>query len=255
MVVVRARPCRLALSDTWAMGDDRAGELLALAHELERRDVDVAERLRAVVAVQRRVDGLREEARRVKSGLEGIPPEQEQVGQAEREAQAREAQARHELAEAERRLEEITRSRRAGEDAKAAAEREVRRAAVGAADAATTVARMRDRLVQLAGDEVALTAEGQGLAVEAREVARAVADVPRLSESGRAVPGTSLDELEEWGARAHAALFVVVGGLEGERERIVLEANALAAAALGEQTGAASVALVRRRLEQTLAGR
>ena len=69
------------------------------------------------------------------------------------------------------------------------------------------------------------------------------------------MPGTSLDELEEWGARAHAALFVVVGGLEGERERIVLEANALAAAALGEQTGAASVALVRRRLEQSLAGR
>ncbi len=237
------------------MGDDRAAELLALARELERRDGDAAARLDAVVALQRRVDELRERARRVKTGLEAIPGETAHAEQAEREAQAREAQARHELAEAELRLGEIARSRRAGEDAKAGAERAVRRAAVGATDASTTVARMRDRLRELAGDEVALKAEGQGLAVEAREVAQAVADVPRLSDSGRAAPGTSLDALEEWGARAHAALFVVSGGLENERERIVLEANTLAAAALGEQMGAASVALVRRRLEQSLAGR
>jgi len=46
---------------------------------------------------------------------------------------------------------------------------------------------------------------------------------------------------------------VVRGGLEGEREKVVLEANALAAAALGEQAGGASVALVRRRLEESLA--
>ena len=44
------------------------------------------------------------------------------------------------------------------------------------------------------------------------------------------------------------------GGLEGERERIVLQANGLAAAALGEHGGGLSVALVRRRLEDA-AGR
>ena len=120
-------------------------------------------------------------------------------------------------------------------------------------DAADTVARMRERVAALAGDEVALTAEADGLAVEARQVAGEVAEVPRLSDSGRSAPGTSLAEIDEWGARAHAALFVVRGGLESEREKVVLEANALAAAALGEQTGGASVALVRRRLEESLA--
>jgi hypothetical protein len=81
----------------------------------------------------------------------------------------------------------------------------------------------------LARDEVALTAEADGLAVEARQVAAEVAEVPRLSDSGARAPGTSLDEIDEWGARAHAALFVVRGGLEGEREKVVLEANVLAA--------------------------
>ena len=57
-----------------------------------------------------------------------------------------------------------------------------------------------------------------------------------------------------YAARAHAALFVVRGGLENERERIVLEANSLAASALGEQGGGASVALVRQRLEASLLG-
>ncbi len=236
------------------MRDDRTTDLLALAHELERRDADVAARLDAVVAMLRRVDALRQSARRVKADVEAIPGEIEQVEQGERDAQARDMQARRELAEAERRLEEVGRSRRAGEEAKAGAERAMRRAAIGAADAAASVARMRNRLGELAGDAIALRAEGEGLAVEAHDVARAVADVPRLSDSGRAAPGASLDELEEWGARAHAALFVVRGGLESERERIVLEANALAAVALGEPAGGASVALVRRRMEQSLVG-
>ena len=111
---------------------------------------------------------------------------------------------------------------------------------------------MQDRLRALGSEEAALRAEAEGLAVEAAQVARAVAEVPRLSDSGRAVPGSSLAEIEEWGARAHAALFVVRGGLESERERVVQEANALAAAALGEQLAGASVALVRRRLEEAL---
>ena len=63
------------------------------------------------------------------------------------------------------------------------------------------------------------------------------------------MPGDSLDEVEEWGARAHSAIFVVRGGLEAERERLVFEANALATAALGEQVAGANVSLVRRRLE------
>ncbi len=49
-----------------------------------------------------------------------------------------------------------------------------------------------------------------------------------------------------------SALLVARGSLEAERERIVVEANALGAAVLGESLGARSVALVRRRLETEL---
>jgi hypothetical protein len=168
------------------------------------------------------------------------------------DALAREEVARVQREAAERRLEEISGGRRSSDEAKTEAVRAVRRATVAASDAADTVARMRDRVAALASDEVALTAEAGGVAVNARQVAREVAEVPRLSDSGRSAPGTSLAEIDEWGARAHAALFVVRGGLESEREKVVLEAHALAAAALGEQTAGASVALVRRRLEESL---
>ncbi len=154
--------------------------------------------------------------------------------------------------EAERKLAGVQSSRRAGEDARAAAERAVRRTSVLVADAAEAVARQEERLRLVLSDQVALRAEAEGLAVEAQTVASDVAEVPRVSESGRTAPGTSLEEIEDWGSRAHAAIFVVRGGLETERERIVHEATALATAALGEQVAGANVALVRRRLEQEL---
>lgn len=236
------------------MAEDRAAEVLSLARDLERRDLDVAARIAAAADLLQRVDDVRGRARRVQAGLEAIPGEIAHAEQAERDARAREADARAELVGAERRLDEAGGSRRAGEDVKAAAERAVRRAAVAAADAAVTVARMRERLEALVSEEAALQAEGEGLAVVARHVAAAVAGLPRVSDSGRSAPGVSLAEIDEWGARAHAALFVVRGGLDNEREQIVLEANALAAAALGDYTGGASVALVRKRLEESLQG-
>jgi chromosome segregation ATPase len=240
------------LRDTGAMGDVRAAELLTLARELEQHDRDVAARIETIVHLLEQVDDARARARKVRGALAAMPEQVEHAEQAARDAGAREDESRRELADAERRLGEVGRSRRAGEDAKAAAERAVRRATVALTDAAATAARMRARLTELASDEVALRAEGEGLVVEARDVARAVADLPRISDSGRAEPGTTLGEIEHWGARAHAALFVVRGGLENERERIVLEANGLAAAVLGDHVGGASVALVRRRLELSL---
>lgn len=242
------------VGDTEAMGDDRSADLLAHARELERRDIDVAARLDVVVCLLREVDRVRAEAGRVRASLAAIPVEVEHLAQAERDAEARGAEGRRELSDAERRLDEVGRSRRTGEDAKARAERAVRRAEVAATDAAATVTRTRERLEALAADGITLQAEGAGLAVEAREVASAVAEIPRLSDSGRTTPGDALDAIEEWGARAHAGLFVVRGGLENERERIVLEASTMAAAALGEQVAGSSVALVRKRLEESLSG-
>jgi hypothetical protein len=47
-------------------------------------------------------------------------------------------------------------------------------------------------------------------------------------------------------------VLVARGGLETERERIVREANELASSVLGEPLYTASVAVVRRRLEEQL---
>lgn len=242
------------IRDTATMGDDRAADLVAHARELDRRDIDVTARIDVAVGVLRRVDEVRMRAGCVRAALAATPGEVAHAEQAAREAQTRETEARRELTEAEGSFETVGRSRRVGEDARADAERAVRRAAVAAADAATTLARMQERLTVLAAEEAALLAERAALAFEAREVAQALADLPRLSGSGRTAPGASLEEIEAWGARAHAALFVVRGGLENERERIVAEANTLAATALGEQVGGASVALVRKRLEESLSG-
>jgi len=236
------------------MSSDSSLDLVSYARELERQDADVAARIASVVGLLGRVDAIRAGARRVLEALDALPAAIAVAEQSERDAVAREVDARAELAEAERRLAEVDGSRRASDEAKTEAARAARRAAVAATDAAETVARMRERVRTLAADAIALEAEADGIAVEAQQVAREVAAVPRLSDSGRAVPdGSSLAEIGEWGARAHAALFVVRGGLEGEREKVVVEAHALAEAALGEQTAGVSVALVRRRLEESLA--
>lgn len=234
------------------MSSDRAGELVAYARDLEARDEDVARRIEELGQLLTNVDGIRARSERIRLALEELPGE---IGRAENavvEAQAREAAARREAAEAERELGDVQRSRRASEETRTAAERALRRASVLAADAAEGVARQEERLRLVRSDQAALWAEAEGLAVEARAVARDVGELPRLSESGRKVPGASLPEIEEWAARAHSAMFVVRGGLEAERERIVHEANALATAELGEQVAGSSVALVRRRLEQEL---
>ena len=241
------------MRNTEPMAADRDAQLLALVRELERQDVDVAARIDTVAGCSVAWMRCARPVGRVLDALEALPEAVAVAEQSVRDALAREEVARGERETAERRLAEISGGRRASDEAKTEAVRAVRRATVAASDAADTVARMRERVAALAGDEVALKAEADGLAVEARQVAREVAEVPRLSDSGRSAPGTSLAEIDEWGARAHAALFVVRGGLESEREKVVLEAHALAAAALGEQTAGASVALVRRRLEESLA--
>lgn len=240
------------MRDTPAMPDDRAADYLALARELEQHDLDVATRLDSLADVLHRVDDVRARATRIREGLAAIPGEIARAEQDERDARVREAGARREAEAAAGALEAVRDSRRTSEDAKRQAERAAQRAATTADDAAAGVERARARLEALVREEAVLQAAAEGLAVEARELARAVAQVPRLSESGRAATGSSLAEIDEWAARAHAALFVVRGGLESERERLVLEANALAAAVLGDHGGGSSVALVRQRVEETL---
>jgi len=233
------------------MADSRAAEFLQVARELEERDLELAARIEGVSVLLREVDGLKERATRVRHGLEEIPGEIHQAEVDERDARVREAAALEELDAAQRAHDDVHASRKATEDAKERADRAVIRAEVAAADATTSVMRTRSRLEDAVREEAVLRSEAEGLEVEARELARQVAEEPRLSESGRTVPGKKLPNIEEWAARAHAALFVVRGGLDSERERLVLEANALAAVALGDHGGGSSVSRVRQRIEET----
>ena len=105
---------------------------------------------------------------------------------------------------------------------------------------------------ELRTEERALREAAEALPREADRVADDIRGVARVTESARADPGSSMEELEEWGARVRSALFVARGTLETERERVVAEANALGTAVLGESLGASSVAVVRRRLEERL---
>jgi chromosome segregation ATPase len=235
------------------VGDQRAKDLLALAYTLEQRDAEVAAQLDLVVGLLRQVDESRARAAEVRSALSAVPEAMQLAEQTLHDAEARAAEAEREVAEAERGLEAARRSRRAGEEAVTAAERAVSRATVAARDARGAVSRTEEHLQALARDEIALRADAGSVLAGARDTAAAVAGVPRLSDAGRALPGDTLEEVEEWGSRVHASLFVVRGSLENERERFVLEANTLAAAMLGDYDGAASVALVRKRLEQALA--
>ena len=95
-----------------------------------------------------------------------------------------------------------------------------------------------------------LHAETATLAHEAKAIAAELIRIRRIPEAPGLEPGDALVELEEWGLLVRSAVLVARGTLEAERERIVVEANALAAGALGEPLAASSVALVRRRLEE-----
>ncbi|MGZ8687680.1 MAG: hypothetical protein ACXWZP_04565 [Gaiellaceae bacterium] len=187
------------------MSDPRAATLLAHAAELQRRDDAVAEAIGSVGDLLARADVVRARATGIREALAARPAELARVDEAEAEARRREELARVDLAAAERRLEDVTRSRRAGEEAVAQARREVTRARETLADAGARVVRIIARREAHVDSGRVLQAEAEGLVVAARDIAARIRRTPRVSESGREQPGTTLPELEEWGARVHAA--------------------------------------------------
>ncbi len=234
------------------MAADRAASLLAHVAELEQRDEVLARQIAIVTGLAERAGDVRARAVEIRARLEALPEELAGVERAEAEARTRERDARAEQSEAERRLDQVMESRRAGEEERARARQVLQDAREAVSDAVHRVERLVAQRSELHDLEQALRAEADGLAVEARDVAAGLRDAPRVADAGKGEPGTSLEEIDDWGARARAALFVARGTLETERERVVAEANALAASVLGEDLGAASVALVRRRVEAAL---
>jgi chromosome segregation ATPase len=232
---------------------DHAASLLAEAAELERRDAFVAGELETIRSLAERAGAVRARARAVRSAIERLPVDREDVADRRREAEADAARAHDELERTEGRVAALESSRRRREDELDRARKELATAREAGSDAEARIERLGERAAALDADERALAAEEAQLVRAATEAAAELRANGRVTDAAGREPGTTLAELEEWGGHVRSALFVARGTLETERERIVVEANALGSAVLGEPLGASSVALVRRRLAERLA--
>ena len=195
---------------------------------------------------------MRAGAADVRLSLARLPAELERLVEWRADAELSLDGARAELARAEARLVELetARLRRGDELERALSEAATARDA--RSDAHAQLERLAAKEAQLQAEQASLGSRREQLGEEATAVAADLRAVDRLAEAARRDPGPELEDLEEWGAQARSALFVVRGTLETERERIVTEANALGSAVLGEQLGGSSVAVVRRRVDAAL---
>jgi hypothetical protein len=224
-------------------------DALAHAAELERRDTEIANELAVVRDLEERVAAIRGRAGIVGEALERVPLEREDLARRRVEADEAVTAARVDVERTESRVASLESGRRRRDDELDRARKEAATSRDTLADALAVRGRIDERASGLVEDERALVAEGEALAKAAELVAEGVRDVGRVTESAGRAPGTSLAELDDWGSRVRSALFVVRGTLEAERERVVVEANVLGTSVLGEELGATSVAIVRRRLE------
>jgi chromosome segregation ATPase len=230
------------------VADSRAIEL---ARGLERDDERLAAALEsvgelhaAVAEVRERAAGLAEviasaPARRVAADAAIDEARQERERRQEEVARVEAELARAERSRDERRLASVRRAVERARDSLRAGERRVERAAGVRAEIER----------ELSDAEASVPA----LEEEARALSARLAEVPRVSRAGLEAAAPGLDGIDEWASRVAAALLVVRSGLDTERERLIREANELAASVLGEQDVGTSVALVRARLERAVA--
>jgi chromosome segregation ATPase len=230
------------------MDDEQRASLLRYAEELDGRDQVLAAALAELATLTDDVLALRARAVEVVAALERLPSEAEVAAEDERTAVAALAEAVGALAEAEDRIARLDSSRRNKQDEHDRAQRDLTRALDDVHDATARLERSHARTAQLRDDETTQRAEGEGLVVAARSLVGRLRIAPRVTDAGKTEPGADVAELDEWGARARAALFVAHSTLATDRERVLLEANALGVSVFGEDTGAVSVALIRERL-------
>lgn len=227
------------------MGDER---LVGFARELEASDARLAAAIGEVGELQQETDAIVSAVSEIARFLDRLAAERAALEGARSEAAAdmdrkRTAldRAQAELVEAERRRNGVTLV-------------EAERAAARAADALCSAQRKYERAVEardaLEREAEAMRAELVRLGSLAGELAERLALLPRISKGATVQPAAGLGGVLAWAAKTRAALFVVRGGLESERERVVREANELGASALGDPGTATSVALVRERIER-----
>ena len=226
------------------MAHERA---LTLAKELEDADERLAAALAEVAELDADVVAVGTRAAELDRFLAALPDERSRAAAAVRDAEGERERRRGELEAAGRELAEA--EERGKQERLAAARRAVVRTRDALASADRRVERAIAAATELERRAREAEAETPELAQRARDLASRTREVPRISSRAGERPEDGLDGIARWAAGAHAALFVVRGSLEAERERVVREANELGASALGEPVAATSVALVRRRLE------
>ena len=196
---------------------------------------------------------MRSRVASVRESLESLPAKREHLDAQLERADEELAVATTELAATETRLAALQGSRRRRADEVARAEKEVATALEIRADAEASLRRVRERLSGLDEAQRDDLARADELARETTALAARLQSLESVAASTTRQPGSGLPALEEWASQARSALFVARGALEQERERIVVEANALGSAVLGEQLGGSSTTIVRQRLEAELA--
>lgn len=234
------------------VGLDASSEQLAHAAQLERRDAVLGRELETIVELAQRAATIRGRANEISEALSGIPGSLAEIDVRRREIEVDAERARSELAAAEARVAELETARRQKADQLDRARSESSTAREQLADAGAQLERLTATQEELHLQEESLRKEADALPRAAAVVAAEIRSLACVTEAAGAEPGVTLDDVEEWGARVRSALFVARGTLEMERERIVVEANALGTAVLGESLGGSSVAVIRRRLEESL---
>jgi DNA repair exonuclease SbcCD ATPase subunit len=222
--------------------------MLELARALEVADEALAASIAEVDELQRETERLRRRGAEVTSVLAELPAARETARAAVAELEVSAERLEADAAQAEgafARAEETGR-----EEAAIAARRGLTRARDLAASGRRRRDRAREELDALEGRADEAEREARELEAAAAELSARLPSVGRGAEHVATSPGPGLAGVLDWAARARAALLVVRGGLDTERERLVREANELAAGVLGELHAATSVAGVRERLER-----
>ena len=226
--------------------------LVAFARELEQRDAEIARGIAEVDALQGETSGIRSRAVAIEEFLASLPARRAEAERAGREAEGELERKRAVLEQARRELAEAERGRK--EERIAAATRALARAEDAVTIAERRLVRAEEEKTQVEREAEAIADEAHSLERRADDVVQQLRGLARLSKEATLPPddGVGVARLARWAGSVLAALFVVRGGLEGERERVVREANELAANLLGEAVSATNVSLVRRRIEAAL---
>jgi chromosome segregation ATPase len=219
--------------------------VLALLRELELADGDLAGTLGELDDLAQEIELIRLRALDVIAFHERLPTVRARAVAQLEASDAEVAAARSGLAEAERALEEAPKE----------SEREAQRSHVRARDRLAVAGRRRAEaeadLAQLEREGDGAEEEAGALEARARSLAERLHGRPRLAEAAGVPPQAGLPAVVEWAEGARAALFVARGQLAAERDALIRQANELGTAALGEPLGAASAAVVTRRVEGT----